>query len=124
MTIDIYDIDDVQISMKLAKAIGWERIKVDQSKCYVIQDTSGWIEFNYRDDRVILPIARRYGCLPKALIQGYDEMLFPKITSWELSIWTPINKKWVTVSNPDMYKTIAFGVIARNMHNSSVKKHY
>lgn len=109
-----FELDDAQISVRLATAIGWVHIKIEQSKCYVSSDMVVWFEFNYREDKVIYPIALKYGCFPRSIIIGYDEFNYPKIQKWEVVIWTPISKRWLTVLNSDFHKVIAFSIIERN----------
>lgn len=117
-----FELDDAQISIRLAKAIGWTHAKSEQSRCYVSSDMVGWFEFNYREDKVIYPIALKYGCFPRSIIIGYDEFNYPKIQKWEVVIWTPINKRWLTVLNSDFYKVIAFSIIERNSSHSRYTK--
>lgn len=56
---------DIEISKALARAIGWKMVNENTVGHCIVRDMhSFWQEFDYRDWRVIGPIAEKYDCFP------------------------------------------------------------
>lgn len=62
--------DDAEISRRLALAIGWDVLPLeDGDEVATVVDHTSQIDryFDYRDPAVIWPIAERYNCFPQKM---------------------------------------------------------
>ena len=76
---------DLEISKALALAIGWRKDQVHWFTYGVFiqqQENGCWVvdEFDYRDPRVIFPIAERYNCFPKKMINEWAVLRYDQST--------------------------------------------
>ena len=121
--------NDSLINVSLALAIGYARNDVFLRACgEVLVNTgkisgvtlSSWRVFDYKDSRVIWPIAEKYGCFPsaissgnfrKAKSQGYEDIQGWEVFMFDYKTGTEQRGKWVHTNASTAAETVALAGI-------------
>ena len=115
---------DLEISKALAYVIGWRAPHMSQDgdklRCWRDERQWGWQVFDYRDWRVIGPIAERYAAFPSMIADGnyrkHKAQGYATAKGWEVFITdyrkgTEQNAKWDHYVADTPQKVIAMAVI-------------
>lgn len=65
---------DLEISVALAKAIGWTTVKVKNGQFFVwIAGSSHWEKFDYKDPVIAFRVAEKFDCFPDKAGEYFNE---------------------------------------------------